>query len=62
AEMLPMVLLLPLAGVVADRWPARRVVLAADLARAAAQLGTGAILLTVRVQGGVRRWTRRRGR
>ncbi|MFG2711857.1 MFS transporter [Streptomyces goshikiensis] len=46
AEMLPMVLLLPLAGVVADRWPARRVVLAADLARAAAQLGTGAMLLT----------------
>ncbi|MER5567039.1 MFS transporter [Streptomyces goshikiensis] len=53
AEMLPMVLLLPLAGVAADRWPARRVVLAADLARAAAQLGTGAMLLTgpVRIPG-----------
>ncbi|MCX4541190.1 MFS transporter [Streptomyces sp. NBC_01565] len=45
AEMLPMVLLLPLAGVAADRYPARRVVLASDLVRAAAQLGTGAVLL-----------------
>lgn len=46
AELLPMLLLLPLAGVVADRHPARRVVLASDLARAAAQLGTGALLLS----------------
>ncbi|MFI5619121.1 MFS transporter [Streptomyces sp. NPDC051567] len=46
AEMVPMLLLLPVAGVVADRFPARRVVLAADLVRAAAQLGTGALLLS----------------
>ncbi|MGW6975596.1 MFS transporter [Streptomyces sp. NPDC054952] len=46
AELLPMLLLLPLAGVVADRHPARRVVLVSDLARAAAQLGTGALLLS----------------
>ncbi|MEV8530903.1 MFS transporter [Streptomyces sp. NPDC051211] len=44
-EMVPMLLLLPVAGVVADRYPARRVVLAADLVRAAAQLGIGALLL-----------------
>ncbi|MFF4322518.1 MFS transporter [Streptomyces sp. NPDC001568] len=46
AEMLPMLLLLPVAGVVADRFAARRVVLAADLVRAAAQLATGALLLS----------------
>ncbi|MFD6876432.1 MULTISPECIES: MFS transporter [unclassified Streptomyces] len=46
AEMLPMLLLLPVAGVAADRFPARRVVLAADLVRAAAQLATGALLLS----------------
>ncbi|MCX5194268.1 MFS transporter [Streptomyces sp. NBC_00249] len=46
AEMVPMLLLLPVAGVAADRFPARRVVLAADLVRAAAQLGIGALLLS----------------
>ncbi|RSS84235.1 MFS transporter [Streptomyces sp. WAC06614] len=45
-ELLPLLLLLPVAGVVADRFPARRVVLAADLVRAAAQLATGVLLLT----------------
>ncbi|MER5929986.1 MFS transporter [Streptomyces sp. NPDC002054] len=44
-EMVPMLLLLPVAGVAADRFPARRVVLAADLVRAAAQLAIGALLL-----------------
>ncbi|MFD7630887.1 MFS transporter [Streptomyces sp. NPDC059851] len=46
SELLPMLLLLPVAGVVADRHPARRVVLAADLVRAAAQAATGILLLT----------------
>ncbi|MFJ9766109.1 MFS transporter [Streptomyces erythrochromogenes] len=46
SELLPMLLLLPVAGVAADRFPARRVVLVADLVRAGAQLGTGALLLT----------------
>ncbi|KJY34207.1 MFS transporter [Streptomyces sp. R33] len=45
SELLPMLLLLPVAGVAADRFPARRVVLAADLVRAAAQGATGALLL-----------------
>ncbi|MFI8103628.1 MFS transporter [Streptomyces sp. NPDC086023] len=44
-ELLPMLLLLPVAGVAADRFPAQRVVLAADLVRAAAQFATGALLL-----------------
>ncbi|MCB5177899.1 MFS transporter [Streptomyces antimicrobicus] len=44
-ELLPLLLLLPVAGVVADRFPARRVVLAADLVRAAAQALTGGLLL-----------------
>ncbi|MFF3858810.1 MFS transporter [Streptomyces sp. NPDC002209] len=46
SELLPMLLLLPVAGVAADRFPARRVVLAADLVRAAAQVATGMLLLT----------------
>ncbi|MFD5408476.1 MFS transporter [Streptomyces nojiriensis] len=46
SELLPMLLLLPVAGVAADRFPARRVVLVADLVRAGAQLATGALLLT----------------
>ncbi|GAA2008036.1 MFS transporter [Catenulispora subtropica] len=45
AELVPMLLLLPVAGVFADRFPARRIVLAADLVRAAAQAGIGAELL-----------------
>nr|WSW43584.1 MFS transporter [Streptomyces sp. NBC_01001] len=45
SELLPMLLLLPVAGVAADRFPARRVVLAADLVRAAAQGATGVLLL-----------------
>ncbi|MEZ0110866.1 hypothetical protein ABH920_004881 [Catenulispora sp. EB89] len=45
AEFVPMLLLLPAAGVFADRFPARRVILAADLTRAAAQAGIGATLL-----------------
>ncbi|NJC68963.1 MFS transporter [Planosporangium thailandense] len=45
-ELLPMLVLLPVAGVVADRFPPQRVVLTADLVRAAAQLGIGAELLT----------------
>ncbi|MFD0268858.1 MFS transporter [Streptomyces sp. NPDC127106] len=45
SELLPMLLLLPVAGVVADRHPARRVVLAADLVRAAAQAATGLLLM-----------------
>ncbi|MGC0419953.1 MFS transporter [Embleya sp. AB8] len=44
-ELLPMLLLLPVAGVVADRFPPHRVVLIADLVRAAAQLAIGAELL-----------------
>lgn len=46
SELLPMLLLLPVAGVAADRFPARRVVLAADLVRSAAQGATGVLLLT----------------
>ncbi|MFF3647254.1 MFS transporter [Streptomyces sp. NPDC002181] len=46
SELLPMLLLMPVAGVAADRFPARRVVLAADLVRAAAQVATGALLLS----------------
>ena len=45
SEFVPMLLLLPAAGVFADRFPARRVILAADLTRAAAQAGIGATLL-----------------
>ncbi|WP_051807248.1 MFS transporter [Streptomyces sp. NRRL F-2664] len=45
-ELLPMLLLLPVAGVAADRFPARRVILVADLVRAAAQLATGALLMS----------------
>ena len=48
--MVPRLLLLPLGGVVADRFNARRVALATDLARCAAQLVVGAELL-----GGTRR-------
>ncbi|MGW4643294.1 MFS transporter [Sphaerisporangium sp. NPDC004334] len=44
-EMIPMLLMLPVAGVVADRFPPQRVVLAADLVRGAAQLGVAAELL-----------------
>ncbi|MEV6577873.1 MFS transporter [Streptomyces sp. NPDC051582] len=53
SELLPMLLLMPVAGVVADRFPARRVVLAADLVRAGAQVATGALLLSgpVRIPG-----------
>ena len=49
AEFVPMLLLLPLAGVFADRFPARRVIPTADLTRAAAQGGIGATLLTAGV-------------
>ena len=45
AEFVPMLLLLPVAGVFADRFPARRVIMLADLTRAAAQAGIGASLL-----------------
>ncbi|MCF2533267.1 MFS transporter [Yinghuangia soli] len=44
-ELVPMLMLLPVAGVAADRFRAGRVVLAADLVRAAAQFGIGAELL-----------------
>ncbi|RZU75846.1 putative MFS family arabinose efflux permease [Micromonospora kangleipakensis] len=43
--MLPRLLLLPLGGVVADRFNARRVAIGTDLARCAAQLVVGAELL-----------------
>ncbi|GAA4566475.1 MFS transporter [Micromonospora coerulea] len=43
--MLPKLLLLPLGGVVADRFNARRVAIATDLVRCAAQLVVGAELL-----------------
>ncbi|WP_199736927.1 MULTISPECIES: MFS transporter [Micromonospora] len=43
--MVPRLLLLPLGGVVADRFDARRVALATDLVRCAAQLVVGAELL-----------------
>ncbi|MFJ9770430.1 MFS transporter [Kitasatospora sp. NPDC101157] len=49
-ELLPMLVLLPVAGVVADRFPPQRVVLTADLTRAAAQLAIGAELLVGRVR------------
>ncbi|MFC0597986.1 MFS transporter [Streptomyces palmae] len=49
-ELLPMLVLLPVAGVVADRFPPQRVVLTADLIRAAAQLAIGAELLNGRVR------------
>ncbi|MEU8054484.1 MFS transporter [Microbispora bryophytorum] len=45
AEMLPMLLLLPVGGVIADRFPPRRVILMADLVRCAAQVTLGAMLL-----------------
>ena len=45
SEFVPMLLLLPVAGVFADRFPARRVILLADLTRAGAQAGIGAGLL-----------------
>lgn len=45
-ELLPLLVLLPVAGVVADRFPPQRVILAADLVRGAAQLGIAAELLT----------------
>jgi MFS family permease len=44
-ELLPLLVLLPVAGVIADRFPPQRVVLAADLVRGAAQLGIAAELL-----------------
>jgi hypothetical protein len=44
-ELLPMLVLLPVAGVVADRFPPQRIVLTADLIRSAAQIGIGAELL-----------------
>ncbi|SEL26001.1 Major Facilitator Superfamily protein [Streptacidiphilus jiangxiensis] len=49
-ELLPMLVLLPVAGVLADRFPPQRVVLAADLLRGAAQTTIGAELLCGRVQ------------
>ncbi|MEV7807775.1 MFS transporter [Microbispora sp. NPDC088329] len=45
AEMLPMLLLLPVGGVIADRFPPRRVILVADLVRCAAQVALGSLLL-----------------
>ncbi|MBX6386961.1 MAG: MFS transporter [Microbispora sp.] len=45
AEMLPMLLLLPIGGVFADRFPPRRVILVADLVRCAAQVALGSLLL-----------------
>ncbi|MFF9643112.1 MFS transporter [Kitasatospora aureofaciens] len=44
-ELLPMLVLLPIAGVVADRFSPQRVVFTADLVRATAQLAIGAELL-----------------
>ncbi|MBX6354632.1 MAG: MFS transporter [Micromonosporaceae bacterium] len=49
-ELLPMLLLLPAAGVVADRFPPQRVVLVADLIRATAQIGIGVELVGGRVR------------
>ncbi|MFH9348016.1 MFS transporter [Kitasatospora sp. NPDC017646] len=49
-ELVPMLVLLPVAGVVADRFPPQRVVLTADLVRAAAQLAIGTELLGGRVR------------
>jgi MFS family permease len=45
AEMLPLLVLLPVGGVLADRFEPRRVVFCADLVRCAAQLGIGVELL-----------------
>ncbi|MQS37806.1 MFS transporter [Streptomyces katsurahamanus] len=45
-ELVPMLLLLPVAGVAADRLPPRRVVFAADLVRAAAQFAIAAELFS----------------
>ncbi len=45
AEMLPMLLLLPVGGVIADRFPPRRVILVADLVRCAAQVALGSLFL-----------------
>lgn len=44
-ELVPMLVLLPVAGVVADRFPAQRVVFGADLLRGAAQAAIGVELL-----------------
>jgi MFS family permease len=44
------VLLLPIGGVLADRYPRRRVMIAADLTRASVQLGVGVILLSGEAQ------------
>ncbi|MEW9531551.1 MFS transporter [Microbispora sp. NPDC049125] len=45
AEMTPMLLLLPVGGVLADRLPPRQVILVADLVRCAAQVAIGLRLL-----------------
>ncbi|MFB8277381.1 MFS transporter [Nocardia colli] len=45
AEMLPQLLLLPIGGVLADRYPPQKVAFAADLTRGLAQLGIGIELL-----------------
>ncbi|MEV7970310.1 MFS transporter [Sphaerisporangium sp. NPDC088356] len=49
-ELLPLLALLPVAGVIADRFPPQRVILAADLVRGAAQLGIAAELLAGEVR------------
>lgn len=45
AELVPQLLLLPIGGVLADRFPAQRVACVADLVRGLAQLGIGVELL-----------------
>ncbi|ETK35869.1 MFS transporter, partial [Microbispora sp. ATCC PTA-5024] len=45
AEMLPMLVLLPVGGVMADRVPPRLVILVSDLVRCAAQVALGSLLL-----------------
>ncbi|MFD5119514.1 MFS transporter [Streptomyces sp. NPDC058385] len=45
AELVPQLVLLPVGGVLADRFPAQRVAFAADLVRGIAQLAIGAELL-----------------
>ncbi|MFI6044598.1 MFS transporter [Nocardia sp. NPDC051321] len=45
AELLPQLVLLPIGGVLADRFPPQRVAFAADLTRGLAQLGIGVELL-----------------
>jgi hypothetical protein len=45
AELVPQLVLLPVGGVLADRFPAQRVAFAADLLRGVAQLGIGIELL-----------------